>query len=179
MHFLIIWCHQSLSPFMVILKIAYCSWMNSRYGCRLYPLLVFLIIYNGAVVFKCQNFLKVVVQLIIFDQYNQSTLKTKSALFLPLSSTRRLIRVCTVCWNYKKLWVKWNSRKSPFRNIFQAYIQRESTYQCSQCFDFFLSAVTSLQQLLTLLSVSFRMCFVCLFSRSFDIFYFYNTVKPQ
>ena len=31
---------------------------------------------------------------------------------------RRLIKVCTVCLNYKKLRVKWNSLKSPLRIIF-------------------------------------------------------------
>ena len=29
--------------------------------------------------------------------------------------------------------------KSPFRTIFPACIQKQSTYQCCQCFDFFLS----------------------------------------
>ena len=46
--------------------------------------------------------------------------------------TRRLIRICTVCFNYKKLRVKLNSLKSPFRTSFPAYTQRH--YWC-QCFD--------------------------------------------
>ena len=40
---------------------------------------------------------------------------------------RPLITVCTVCLNYRKLKVKWNSLKSPFRTIFPAYTQRQST----------------------------------------------------
>ena len=36
-------------------------------------------------------------------------------------------RVCTVCLNYRKLRVKWNGLKSPFRSIFPAYTQRQST----------------------------------------------------
>ena len=50
--------------------------------------------------------------------------------------TRRLIRVCTVCFNYRKLRIKWNNLTSPFRTIFPAYTQRKSTHQCCQYFDF-------------------------------------------
>ena len=50
--------------------------------------------------------------------------------------TWRLIRVCTICLNYRKLRVKGNNRKAPFRTIFPAYTQRQSTQQCCQCFDF-------------------------------------------
>ena len=46
-----------------------------------------------------------------------------------------LIRLCTVCLNYRKFRFKWNSLKSPFRIIFPAYTQRQSTHQCCQCFD--------------------------------------------
>ena len=48
---------------------------------------------------------------------------------------QHLLRVCTVCLNYRKLKVKWNSVQSPFRNIFPAYTQRQSTHQCCQYFD--------------------------------------------
>ena len=44
-----------------------------------------------------------------------------------LQRTRRLIKVCTVCLNYRKLRVKWNSFKSPFRTILQVYTQ-ETVY---------------------------------------------------
>ena len=55
--------------------------------------------------------------------------------------TRRLIRVCTVCLNYRKLRVKWNSLNwvpvldTWSRTIFPAYTQRQSTHQYSQYFD--------------------------------------------
>ena len=39
--------------------------------------------------------------------------------------TRRLIRVCTVCLNYRKLRVKWNNLKSPFMTIFSVFTQRQ------------------------------------------------------
>ena len=45
-----------------------------------------------------------------------------------------LIRVCTVCLNNRKLRVKWTVL-SPFRTIFPAYTQWQSTHQCCQCFD--------------------------------------------
>ena len=51
--------------------------------------------------------------------------------------TWRLNRVCTVCENYRKLIVKWNNLKSPFRTIFTADAQRQSTHQLCQCFDYF------------------------------------------
>ena len=51
--------------------------------------------------------------------------------------TRCLIRICTVCLNNRKLRIKWNSPKSPFRTIFPACTQRQSTHQYSQCFDYF------------------------------------------
>ena len=35
--------------------------------------------------------------------------------------TQRLIRVCTVCFNYRKLRIKLNSLAFPFRTIFPAY----------------------------------------------------------
>ena len=53
-------------------------------------------------------------------------------------STRRLIRVCTVCLNYRKLRVDWNSLMSPFRTRSSGpfiYAQRQSTHQYSQYFD--------------------------------------------
>ena len=37
--------------------------------------------------------------------------------------------------NKRKLKVKWNSLKFPFRTIFRAYTQRQSTNQCCQYFD--------------------------------------------
>ena len=43
--------------------------------------------------------------------------------------------VCTVCLNYRKLRVKWSSLKCPFRTVFPAYTQRQSTHQYCQCFD--------------------------------------------
>ena len=46
-----------------------------------------------------------------------------------------LIRVCTVCLNYRNLRVEGNSLKSPFRTIFPAYTQRQSTQPCRRCFD--------------------------------------------
>ena len=49
---------------------------------------------------------------------------------------RRLIRVCTVCLNYRTLRVERNSLKSPFRTIFPAYTYRQSTHQYCQCFDY-------------------------------------------
>ena len=49
---------------------------------------------------------------------------------------RHLISVITVCLNYRKLTVEWNSLKSPFRTIFPAYIWKQSTHQYRQCFDF-------------------------------------------
>ena len=36
---------------------------------------------------------------------------------------QRLIRFCTICLNYWKIRIEWNSRKSPFRTIFPAYTQ--------------------------------------------------------
>ena len=50
---------------------------------------------------------------------------------------RHLIWVSTVCINYRELRVNWNSLKFPFRTILPAYIERQSTHQCCQCFDFF------------------------------------------
>ena len=41
----------------------------------------------------------------------------------------------TVCLNYRKLRVKWNTLKSMFRTIIPAYTQRQSAHQCCQCFD--------------------------------------------
>ena len=43
---------------------------------------------------------------------------------------------CTACLNYRKLRVKWNSLLSPFRTIFPAYTQRQSTHQCCWCFHY-------------------------------------------
>ena len=43
------------------------------------------------------------------------------------TESRQLTRVCTVCLNYRKLIVKWNSFQSPFRTLFPAYTQRQST----------------------------------------------------
>ena len=54
---------------------------------------------------------------------------------------RRLIRVCTVCLNYRKFRIKRNSLKSSFRAISTVYTQRHSTHQCCQCFDFLWSLV--------------------------------------
>ena len=51
-------------------------------------------------------------------------------------TVRRLIRVCTVCVNHRKIRAKWNSLKSPFRTIFPAYTQRQTTHLYYQCFDF-------------------------------------------
>ena len=41
--------------------------------------------------------------------------------------------------NYRKLRIKRNSLTYPYRTIFPAYTQRHSTYQCSQCFDYYSS----------------------------------------
>ena len=49
------------------------------------------------------------------------------------NSGNGLIRVCTVCLNYRKLKVKWNLNL--FRTIFLANSWRQSTHQCCQCFD--------------------------------------------
>ena len=56
---------------------------------------------------------------------------------------RRLITVCTVCFNIRKLRVKWNSLKFPFRTTFQAFTQRQLTNQCCQCFDCFIFLIFS------------------------------------
>ena len=50
---------------------------------------------------------------------------------------RRLIRDWIVCLYHRKLKVKWNNRKSPFRTIFSAHTRRQSTHQCYLCFDYF------------------------------------------
>ena len=50
---------------------------------------------------------------------------------------RCLIRVCSVCFNNRKLRGEWNNLKSPFRTIFSDYTQRQNTHQCCQCFDCF------------------------------------------
>ena len=63
---------------------------------------------------------------------------------------RCLIRVCTVCSNYRKLRVKWNSLKFPFRTIFPANTKRQSTHQCCQCFDLLLLLLLLLVLLLLL-----------------------------
>ena len=55
--------------------------------------------------------------------------------------TRHLIRVYTVCFNYKMLRVKWNSLEFSFKTIFWAYAQRQSTFQCCQYFDY-LTTIT-------------------------------------
>ena len=47
-----------------------------------------------------------------------------------------LIRVGTVCLNYRKLRIKSNSSKSQFGTIIPAYTWRHSIHQCLQCFDF-------------------------------------------
>ena len=49
--------------------------------------------------------------------------------------TRHLIRVCTVCFNYRKLRIKRNSLTSRFKTIVPAYTKRQSTHQCCQYFD--------------------------------------------
>ena len=89
------------------------------------------VVYNRAIVYKRQNFLKVVVHVITIEQCNQTalflSLLRQSAVDRKLSAkpglghpehwqtvqteirrrrTRRLIRVCTVCLNYRKLRVK-------------------------------------------------------------------------
>ena len=58
---------------------------------------------------------------------------------------RRLVRVCTFCLNYRKLRVKWNSLKLPFRTSFPAYTQRQLIHQCCQCFNYFLAKTDRLQ----------------------------------
>ena len=55
---------------------------------------------------------------------------------LDQTAQKRVIRVCTICLNYRKLRVKWNSYKSPFRTILPAYTQRQPTHQWCQCFDY-------------------------------------------
>ena len=49
--------------------------------------------------------------------------------------TRRLIRICTVFLNNRKLKINSNSLTSTFRTIFPAYTKRQSTHHCCQCFD--------------------------------------------
>ena len=50
--------------------------------------------------------------------------------------TWRLIRMCTVCLNYRNLRVKCNSLKYPFRTFVSAYTQKQASHQCRQCFDY-------------------------------------------
>ena len=78
--------------------------------------------------------------------------------------TRRLIRICTVCLNCRKLRVKWNMVKSPLRTTFPAYSQRQSTPQCYQCFDylFLVSLVGCVLWLWHYLDILFTI-FICLF----------------
>ena len=44
--------------------------------------------------------------------------------------------LCNVCLNYRKFRIEGNSLKFPFRTIFPAYTQRQSTHQCCQCFNY-------------------------------------------
>ena len=46
-----------------------------------------------------------------------------------------LIRVCTVCLNYRKIRVKWNIL-SPQSGPFSQPTQRQLAHQCCQCFDY-------------------------------------------
>ena len=48
-------------------------------------------------------------------------------------------------FDYRKLTIKWNNSKSPFRTIFSAYTQRQSTHQCYQYLD---STMFEIEQLL-------------------------------
>ena len=66
------------------------------------------------------------------------------------SSTRRLIRVCTVCLNYKKLRIKWNSR-NPRSGTFSKPTLRENRHTSA------LSALISS----CLLAPHFNSCSLC------------------
>ena len=46
-------------------------------------------------------------------------------------SMQHLIRVCTICLNYRKIRAEWNSL---VRTVFPAYTLRQSIHQCCQCF---------------------------------------------
>ena len=121
---------------------------------------VLLVCTNIVMVYKRQNFLQVVVHVIIIDQCIQTALI--ATLFLSLwrqsaverglsvksglghwqtvqtqisRRMRRLVWFCTVCLDYKKLVIKWNNLTSPFGIIFPAYTQRQSAHQRCQCFD--------------------------------------------
>ena len=51
--------------------------------------------------------------------------------------TWRLIRICTVFVNSRKLRMQWNSLPSQSRPLFSVYTQKQSAHQCCQCFDLF------------------------------------------
>ena len=139
----------------------------TKQNCRCRQATVKMWPHHSSSLIDCQSIhtkkklLKFVVHVIIIDQWNQIpvTIIHSRAMLVAVSQsamkrglsvkpglghwqtvqtkmrhyrTRRLIRVCAVC-----LISEWNSLKSPFRTMFQAYSQSQSTHQCCQCFDFF------------------------------------------